>query len=92
MKHHVTDDYKYDLAGCTLMHAADELNSVSDDEFGTFDDLADAMCIAEAYEKIAEALMELKKTGIPFETIKRRLAGKGPYVPRQKRSNAGRSR
>ena len=92
MKHHSTDEQQYNLAICTLRHAGDELNSTPEDDLRAFEDLADAMCIAEAYEQIAEALEELRETGIPFETIKRRLAGKGPYAPRQKRSNAGRSR
>ena len=75
MKHPERDKAKYGSAISTLLGAGERLASLPTDEFGSFEDLVEAGCIAAAYEQIAEALETLAEVGVPFETIKKRLEG-----------------
>jgi hypothetical protein len=75
MKHPEAGTGKYTVAISTLLHAVEQLNSLSPGEFGSFEDLVDADCTAAAYEQIAEALENLRAAGVPFETITKRLEG-----------------
>jgi hypothetical protein len=75
MKNPESGKTNYSLAIYTWLAAAEALNSLPTDGFGSFDDLLDADRIAAAYKQIADALETLEEVGVPFAAIEKRMAG-----------------
>ncbi len=90
MKNPESGKTNYSLAIHTLLAAAEELNSLPTDGFGSFDDLLDADRIAAAYRHIADALETLEEVGVPFAAIEKRMAGM-PQQPKDCRQQEAQS-